>query len=210
MVFAGPPEDDIDWAEVSPSSSLKFLQRAYRLAQDVSSEPGVDAADGDVALRRLTHKAIAEISQLVESGRFNVAVARTMELVNGTRKTIDQGPGGADPAVREAVSFVAQSLSLVAPYVAEEMWELLGQAPSIANSTWPTADPALLVEESATMVVQIQGKVRAKLEVPTDITEEAAVELALADENVNKWLDGRDIVKVIARLPKMLSLVPGK
>ena len=210
MIFAGPPEDDIDWAEVSPGSSLKFLQRAYRLAADVASQPGVDFAAGDPGLRKATHKAIAEISQLLDGGRFNVAVARTMELVNATRKTIDSGAGAADPAVREAVQFVAQSLSVVSPYVAEEMWELLGLPPSIANSTWPTADPSLIVDDTVTMVVQIQGKVRGKLEVPADITEEDALAAALADDAVQRSLAGREIVKVIARLPKMLSLVPGK
>ena len=210
MIFAGPPEDDIDWAEVSPGSSLKFLQRAYRLAADVASQPGVDFAAGDPGLRKATHKAIAEISQLLDGGRFNVAVARTMELVNATRKTIDSGAGAADPAVREAVQFVAQSLSVVSPYVAEEMWELLGLPPSIANSTWPTADPSLIVDDTVTMVVQIQGKVRGKLEVPADITEEDALAAALADDAVQRSLAGCEIVKVIARLPKMLSLVPGK
>ncbi len=209
MVFAGPPEDDIDWAEVSPSSSLKFLQRAYRLAVDVTSGPDADLAAGAPGLRHATHKTIAEITQLVESGRFNVAVARTMELVNATRKAIDGDVGGEDPAVREAVMFIAQSLSLVAPYVAEEMWEALGLPPSVANSTWPEADPSLLVEETVTMVVQIQGKIRAKLEVPSDVTEEAALALALADPGVERTLAGREVAKVIARLPKMLSLVPG-
>ncbi|WP_407703325.1 leucine--tRNA ligase [Tessaracoccus antarcticus] len=210
MVFAGPPEDDIDWAEVSPASSLKFLQRAYRIAADVTSGVDADLRNGDQTLRRQTHKAIAEITTLVESGRFNVAIARTMEMVNATRKAIDGSAGGADPAVREAAAFVAQSLSLVAPYVAEEMWETLGLPPSIANSTWPTADPALMVEDSATMVVQIQGKIRGKIEVPADIDEDTALELALADPGVKRSLDGREVVKVIARLPKMLSLVPGK
>ena len=210
MIFAGPPEDDIDWADLSPTSSLKFLQRAYRLAADVESRPGVDFAAGDPALRKATHKAITEISTLVEGGRFNVAVARTMELVNAARRTVDSGAGAGDPAVREAALFVAQSLSLVAPYVAEEMWELLGMDPSVANSAWPTADLSLTVDDTVTMVVQIQGKVRGKLEVPADITEEAALEAALADEAVQRSLAGREVVKVIARLPKMLSLVPGK
>ncbi|MEO7586551.1 MAG: leucine--tRNA ligase [Arachnia sp.] len=210
MIFAGPPEDDIDWADVSPASSLKFLQRAFRIAADVTSASDADAATGDQALRRQTHKAIAEITTLVESGRYNVAIARTMELVNATRKAIDGPASGADPAVREAAAFVAQSLSLVAPYVAEEMWETLGLPPSIANSTWPTADHSLLVEESAVMVVQIQGKIRGKIEVPADIDEDRALELALADPGVQRSLDGREVVKVIARLPKMLSLVPGK
>jgi leucyl-tRNA synthetase len=208
MVFAGPPEDDIDWADVSPASSLKFLQRAYRLAGDTTSAPGVDFSTGDAALRKATHKTITEVTQLLESGRFNVAVARTMELVNATRKAIDGAAGPADPAVREAAMFVAQSLSVVAPYVAEEMWEVLGLPPSIANSQWPTADASLIVDDTVTMVVQIQGKIRGKLEVPADITEDAALEMALADEAVQRSLAGREVIKVIARLPKMLSLVP--
>lgn len=208
MVFAGPPEDDIDWADLSPASSLKFLQRAYRIAADVTSDRHADRAAGDKALRKVTHKAIAEVSMLLDSGRFNVAVARTMELVNATRKAIDAGPGPADPAVREAAEFVAQALSVVAPYVAEEMWELLGHSPSVANSSWPAADPSLTVDDTVTMVVQIQGKIRAKLEVPAVITEDEALAVALADPGVQRSLDGREIVKVIARLPKMLSLVP--
>jgi leucyl-tRNA synthetase len=208
MVFAGPPEDDIDWAEMSPASSLKFLQRAYRLAADVTSPLTVDFADGDAQLRKATHKAIAEITTLLDSGRFNVAVARTMELVNATRKTIDGQAGPADPAVREAVMFVAQSLSVVAPYVAEEMWEVLGLQPSVANSAWPEADLSLTVDDTVTMVVQIQGKIRAKLEVAADISEDEAVEMALADAGVQRSLDGRGVAKVIARLPKMLSIVP--
>ena len=208
VVFAGPPEDDIDWADMSPASSLKFLQRAWRLADDVASPVGSDPTSGDVALRRVTHKTIAELTELLNSGRFNVAVARVMELVNATRKTIDTGVGAGDPAVREAVEFIAQSLSLVAPYLAEEMWETLGHAPSVANSVWPVADPALLVSESVTMVVQIAGKIRAKLEVAPDITEDAALELAMADAGVQRTLAGRPVAKVIARLPRMMSLVP--
>lgn len=210
MIFAGPPEDDIDWATLSPASSLKFLQRAHRLAADVTSAPGVDFSAGDRQLRKTTHQSIAEIDMLVGDGRFNVAVARIMELVNATRKAIDSGPGAADPAVREAVEFTAQALSLVAPYVAEEMWELLGKEPSVANSRWPESDPELAAEESVTMVVQIQGKIRAKIDVPADIDEEAALELALADPGVQRSLAGREVVKVIAKLPKMVSLVPGK
>ncbi|MEZ5087941.1 MAG: leucine--tRNA ligase [Tessaracoccus sp.] len=210
VVFAGPPEDDIDWADVSPASSLKFLQRAYRIASEVTSPVGADFSTGDAGLRKATHKAIAEISTLIDSGRFNVAVARVMELVNAARKAIDTGAGPADPAVREAAGFIAQALSLVAPYVAEEMWEALGYEPSVANSTWPTADESLMREEAVTMVVQIQGKIRAKLEVSPDVTEDTALELALADAGVQRSLAGREVIKVIARLPKMLSLVPGK
>nr|WP_235750650.1 leucine--tRNA ligase [Nigerium massiliense] len=208
IVFAGPPEDDIDWADVSPGSTAKFLQRAYRLAADVTSEPGADPASGDVALRRTTHRAIADITEALESQRFNVVVARIMELVNGTRKAIDSGCGAGDPAVREAVEFVTQSLSTVAPYLGEEMWEVLGHEPSVARSSWPVAEDALLVQEAVTLVVQVQGKVRAKLEVPASLTEEQATEAALADEGVQRALAGREVAKVIVRLPKMVSIVP--
>jgi len=209
VVFAGPPEDDIDWADMSPGSSLKFLQRAYRLAADVTSAPGAGFAAGDLAMRRVTHKAIAEITESIESHRFNVAVARIMELVNATRKAIDSGVGGADAAVREAVETVAVTLSTVAPYVAEEMWELLGGAPSVANANWPVADPALLVTESVTCVVQVQGKVRAKLDVSPGISADDLTAVALADDGVQRALAGREVRQVIVRAPKLVSIVPG-
>lgn len=208
VVFAGPPEDDIDWADMSPGSSLKFLQRAHRLAQEVTGPVGADPASGDLGLRRATHKAIAEITETLEGHRFNVAVARIMELVNAARKAIDSGAGPDDPAVREAVETVAICLSPVAPYVAEEMWELLGHAPSVANATWPVADPALLVAESVTCVVQVQGKVRAKLEVSPSIGEEELTAAALADAGVQRALAGREVRQVIVRAPKLVSIVP--
>jgi leucyl-tRNA synthetase len=208
VVFAGPPEDDIDWADVSPAGSLKFLTRAYRLAQDVTGERGADPTTGDRALRQETHRLLAEVEQLVESQRFNVAVARVMELVNATRKAVDSGPGAADPAVREAVEVVTVVLSLVAPYVAEEMWEQLGHAPSVANASWPTVDRSLLVTESVTCVVQVQGKVRARLEVAPDVTEDELRSRALAEEGVVRALAGREVAKVIVRAPKLVSIVP--
>ena len=208
VVFAGPPEDDIDWADVSPGATLKFLQRAYRVACDVASARGTDPATGDADLRRASHKSLGEITELIESHRFNVVVARLMELVNATRKAIDTGCGPADPAVREAAEFTAVALSVLAPYVAEEMWEVLGHAPSIANATWPVVDPALRAEQQTTMVVQVQGKVRAKIDVSTDISEAEAKAAALADPNVQRALAGRDVAQVIVRLPKMVSIVP--
>ncbi len=208
VVFAGPPEDDIDWADMSPGSSLKFLQRAHRLAQDVTSPVGADPASGDVGLRRVTHKTVADLTESLESHRFNVAVARIMELVNAVRKVIDSGAGAADPAVREAAETVAIALSTVAPYVAEEMWELLGHAPSVANASWPVVDPALLVADSVTCVVQVQGKVRAKLDVPPSIGEDELRAIALAEPAVQRALAGREVRQVIVRAPKLVSIVP--
>jgi leucyl-tRNA synthetase len=209
MVFAGPPEDDIDWADMSPSGSLKFLQRAWRLAGDVTSEPGVDVSAGDVALRRATHRTVHEATELLETFRFNVVVARIMELVNAARKAVDSGCGPADPAVREAVEAVAVMLSLVAPYTAEEMWERLGHEPTVAKAGWPGVEPDLLVQESVTAVVQVQGKLRAKLEVPPDIAEAELERLALADANVQRAVGDQQVRKVIVRAPKLVNLVVG-
>ena len=207
MVFAGPPEADIDWADMSPGGSLKFLQRAWRLSGDVTSEPGTAPSDGDTALRQATHRTVAEATELVETQRFNVLVARTMELVNTTRKAIDSGPGSADPAVREAVEAVAILLSLVAPYVAEEMWERLGHEPTVARAGWPVVDESLLVQETVTAVVQVKGKVKARLEVSPEISEADLEQLAMADADVQRALDGAVVRKVVVRAPKLVNIV---
>jgi leucyl-tRNA synthetase len=207
MVFAGPPEDDIDWADLSPAGSLKFLQRAWRLSGDVTSAPGTSAEGGDVALRKVTHKTVHDAEALIDSHRFNVMVARIMELVNATRKAIDTGCGPDDPAVREAVETVAIMLSLVAPYTAEEMWSRLGHEPTVARAGWPTVDPAMLVEDSVTAIVQVQGKLRAKLEVAPDISEADLEAMAMADEAVQRSLDGKTVRKVIVRAPKLVNIV---
>jgi leucyl-tRNA synthetase len=207
LVFAGPPEEDIDWADVSPGGSLRFLQRAYRLAADVTSARGTDPTNGDQTLRRETHRLLADIQQCIDGQRFNVAIARVMELVNATRKTIDSAPGPGDPAVREAAEVVAIALSLVAPYVAEEMWERLGHKPSVANASWPMVDASLLVTQAVTCVVQVQGKVRGRLEVPPDISEDELRARALAVDSVVRALNGREVAKVIIRAPKLVSIV---
>ncbi len=207
LVFAGPPEDDIDWANMSPDGSLRFLQRAWRLSGDVTSAPGVDVSTGDAALRRTTARTVHEAAELVENYRFNVMVAKMMELVNATRKAIDSGVGPADPAVREAAEVVAILLSLVAPYTAEEMWERLGHQPTVARAGWPVVDPALLVQESVTAVVQIQGKVRARLEVSPEISAADLEAAAMADPAVVKSIDGRPVRTVIVRAPKLVNIV---
>jgi leucyl-tRNA synthetase len=209
LVFASPPEDNIDWADVSPGGSARFLQRAWRLSGDVTSDPGADPSTGDVALRKVTHRTLRDAETLLESHRFNVMVARTMELVNATRKAIDSGPGGADPAVREATEAVAVLLSLVAPYTAEEMWERLGHEPTVARTVWPEVDPALLVQDSITAVVQVQGKLRAKLEVSPDISAEDLEALVMSDPHVQRALDGRTVRKVVVRAPKLVNIVTG-
>jgi leucyl-tRNA synthetase len=217
MVFASPPEDDIDWADMNPEASVKFLGRVWRIADDIAAAAAGDgraggdgrAAPGDLALRKVTHRTIDEVTRLVEASRLNVMVARLMELASATRKAIDSGPGAADPAVREAAETLTVLLSLFAPYTAEECWELLGREASVALAGWPSADPALLVEDMVTCVVQVAGKVRDRLEVPPGIGEDELRELALATPGVARALEGRAVQKVIVRAPRLVNVVPG-
>ena len=207
MVFAGPPEDDVDWADVSPSGSVKFLSRAWRLAGDVKSKPGADFSSGDITLRRSTHKALHDAAFAVESFRFNVAVARIMELVNATRKAIDSGCGAGDPAVREATEAVAIMLSLVSPFTAEEMWERLGHQPTVALAGWPDVDPTLVKAESVTAVVQINGKIKSRVEIDPGISDAEFEQIALAEPSVSEAIKDKKILKVIARAPKLVNIV---
>jgi len=207
MVFAGPPEDDVDWSDVSPSGSVKFLTRAWRLSGDVTSAPGADFSQGDVSLRKVTHKALHDASFAVESFRFNVAVARVMELVNATRKAIDSGCGAGDPAVREAVEAVAIMLSLVAPFTAEEMWERLGHKPAVALAGWPAVDEKLLVADAVEAVIQINGKIKERIEVSPLITDAELEALALAHPTIVAELGANAPKKVIARAPKLVNIV---
>ncbi|MEV6845917.1 leucine--tRNA ligase [Actinoplanes sp. NPDC051411] len=229
MLFAGPPEDDIDWADVSPSGAVRFLSRALRLADDVPAGrvaddvpagrvaddvPAGRVADdvpagrheGSPTLRRTTHRLLREITALVESRRFNVALARTMQLVNAAREAIDEG-GAAASAVREAVEAVAVVLSLFTPYTAEEMWSRLGHEPGIARAGWPAIDPALAAEATVVCVVQVNGRIRDRLEVPPDITGEALAARAFASPAVAAAVGGRPVTRTIVRPPKLVNLI---
>ena len=207
LVFAGPPEDDVDWADVSPAGSLKFLNRAWRISQDVSSKVGVDFKSGNIELRKVTHKTLADIELAVESFRFNVVIARIMELVNATRKAIDSGCGAGDAAVREAAEAIAITLSLVAPYTAEDMWEKLGHKPAIANAGWPQVDKALIGTDNVIAILQINGKIKDRIEVAPSISKEELEQLARENAEIKSALLGQDVKKVIAVAPKLVNFV---
>jgi len=219
MIFASPPADDIDWADVKPEASVRFLGRVWRLAAEVKAAgagvgvgvgPGGWPAPetGDRDLRKVTHQTIDEVTRLIEARRLNVAIARLMELATAARRTIDSGPGAADPAVREAAETLTVLLSLFAPYTAEECWELLGHEASVAKAGWPSADPALLVQDLVTCVVQVNAKVRDRLQVPPGIGEDELRELALAAPGVSRALGDRGVRTVIVRAPKLVNIVP--
>jgi leucyl-tRNA synthetase len=206
MSFAGPPEDNFNWEDVSPAGSQKFLARAWRITGEVTAPVGVDWKGGDRALRHQTHRLLADVPGLIEGFKFNVVVARLMELVNIIRKTIDQGPGAGDPAVREAIEVVAVVLSLFAPYTAEDMWQRLGHEPFVGFAGLRKPDPTLLVEDSVTAVVQVDGKVRDRLEVSPKIGAEELELLARGSAAVLRSVGEREIVTVIVRAPRLVNI----
>ena len=207
LVFAGPPEDDVDWADVSPAGSLKFLNRAWRISQDVTSKVDIDFKTGNLELRKVTHKTLADIELAVESFRFNVVIARIMELVNATRKAIDSGCGPSDAAVREAAQTIAVALSLVAPYTAEDMWEKLGHKPAIANAGWPKIDQSLIGADDVIVILQVNGKIKDRIEVSPSISKEELEQLARENAEIKGALSGQDVKKVIVVAPKLVNFV---
>lgn len=207
MAFAGPPEDDIDWADVSVTGSHKFLARAWRMAHDVTSAPGIEFASGSAALRRVTHRFLSDVNGLVESYKFNVVVARLMDLVNHIRKEIDSGAGGADPAVREAAEVVTLALSMFAPHASEDMWNALGHDRFVGLQVLPTADESLLAETSVVAIVQINGKVKDRLEVSPAITDDELKAVALSSAIVSSALDRASPRTVIVKAPKFVNIV---
>jgi leucyl-tRNA synthetase len=208
MLFASPPEDDIDWADVSPTGSVKWLARVVRLATDVAAMTG-DGRSQDVD--RAVAKTVDEVTRLTENHRLNVSIARFMELTNVMRKAADE-PEPPAGSLRDGAHALAVLLSCYAPYIAEEVWSRLGHdvasGDSVHDSSWPTFDPALLVDETVTCVVQVAGKVRDKLEVPPGISDAELQELALASTRVKETLDGRAVRTVVVRAPKLVNVVP--
>ena len=209
MLFAGPPEDDVDWADVSPTGSSKYLARFLRLATDAAAAVG----DGrDPGVDRAVAKTVDEVTRVMEAHRLNVAIARCMELTNVLRKNADSATP-APASLRDGVQALATMLSCYAPYTAEEVWSRLGHdvdaGDSVHGSSWPTADPALLVDDLVTCVVQVAGKVRDRLQVPPDIGDDELRALALASDAVIASLAGGAIRTVIVRAPKLVNVVPG-
>ena len=217
MLFASPPESDVDWADVSPAGSVRWLARVTRLATDVGAVGGLestaDPGEGDLELRRAVHRLVVECTQMMEGFRFNVYIARLQSLTNLLRKAINTGPGPADPAVAEGVDATVRMLSTVAPYTAEDAWELLGHdvesGDSVHLAGWPAARADLAAEDTVTCVVQVKGKVRDRLTVPAQIGEQALRDLALASPAVRRSLSDRPVAKVIVRPPALVNILPG-
>ena len=209
MLFASAPEDDIDWADVSPTGMHKWLARVWRLTcEQVDAEVagGASATDGDHdRLRRETARAVLGVSEDFEARKYNTAIAKMMTLTNeildATRKG-DYGPGS-----RQALETLLKLLAPVAPFITEELYGRLGHEPSVHEQAWPRADESLLVTEEVDLVVQVNGKVRGRVAVPTGADRETAEAAARADENVASHLEGVEVAKVILVPDKLVNFV---
>ena len=187
-----PPERDVEWTASGAEAAWKFLGRVWRLAAELE-----DGSDTDEALERETAKAIHEVSLGIETFGFNKSVAKLYEFANAIQKS-KAGPG----AKRTAILTLAQLMSPMTPHLSEEIWSHLGSEGLIADAPWPVANEALLVEDTVTMPIQINGKRRSEIEVAKDLPKEEVEKLALADQAVLKALDGGS--------PKKLIVVPGR
>jgi leucyl-tRNA synthetase len=215
MLFSGPPEDDVDWADVSPEAMRKFLARVLRLApagHRWSSLPAPGSrqarpAEG-AALCRALHRTVHDVDGLVEAGRFNVAIARLMELVGTVRRVTSDGGASVGPDVhREAVEAVAVMLSLFAPHTAQALWNGLGHTTPVAAQPWPPVDPALLVTSEVVAVVQVDGKVRDRLVVSADVAAADLERAALARPAVGRAVGARPVRRVVVRPPHLVNVV---
>jgi leucyl-tRNA synthetase len=209
MLFAGPFEDDIDWKLIAGEPDKRpgvhsWLGRVFAAVDDATSR-GADGEEPE-ALVRLTHRTIRGVTEDLDRFRFNTAISKLMVLTNGMRAALDTG-GSASGAARA----LTQLLAPFAPFAAEELWrEVLGEATSVHTSTWPSFDRSLTIEDTVTMVIQVDGKVRDKLEVDATTGEAQALALARESERARTAIGDRQVVKEIVRAPKLVNLVTAR
>jgi len=191
ILFAAPPETELEWDERGLEGAFKFLNRVWRIQDNLKDKAGQEV------LKSL-HKTIKKVSLDFNEFKFNTAIASFMELTN----TIYQY--GADKGV---FSKLVLMLSPIVPHFAEELWQILGNQESIFKSSWPQYDAGLLVEENVELVIQVNGKLRSKIEVPRDISEDKLKELVRKDERLIPWLEGKAPKKIIIVPQKLVNIV---
>ena len=197
-MFIGPLDKDAPWSTEGIQGVRRFLERAWRtlVDEEAPGEPLRELAPGDGTQdqARLTARVVAGVTEDLEAMRFNTAISKLMVYARDVVRDA--------PLSRRAAEVLVLLLSPMAPHLGEELWQRLGHATTLAYEPWPTADPALLVDESVTLVVQVNGKKRDEIRIAADAPEDAAREAALALESVRRHLDGR--------APKKVIVVPGR
>lgn len=191
ILFAAPPETELDWDEKGMEGAHRFLNRVWRIQENLKSI-------ADPQLLRILHKTIKKVSDDYAGFKFNTAIAGLMELVNAIYQY------GAD---RNTFSILILLLAPIAPHFCEELWQQMGNKGSISKSGWPQYDPKMLIDDTVTIIIQVNGKVRSKLDVPQDISEKKVREMALCDDKVKPWIEGKAIKNIIFVPKKLLSIV---
>jgi leucyl-tRNA synthetase len=213
-MFTSPPDQSLEWNDAGVEGASRFLKRLWRQVY-LHVEAGLpgqaleaaELTDGQKALRRQLHQALQKVSD--DMGRrhtFNTAIAANMELVNALNKFEDDSDNGR--AVRqEALEAIVLMLAPIVPHIAQELWNELGHGDDIVLAQWPKVDESALVQEAVEMVVQVNGKLRGKLSVAASATKEQIEALALADENVQRFLEGKPVKKLIVVPQKLVNIV---
>ena len=213
-MFAAPPEQSMEWSDSGVAGAFRFLQRLWKTVEGHinAGTPGkLDAASLPQAqkdLRRKTHETIAKVSD--DYGRrqtFNTAIAATMELLNEVSKLSDRANPQGLAVEREALEAAILLLAPIVPHITQALWQALGHQSIPLNAAWPALDESALVRSSIEVVVQVNGKVRSKLDAPVDAPQKTLEELALAQENVKRFLEGVTVRKVIVVPNKLVNIV---
>lgn len=212
-MFAAPPEQSLEWSNAGVQGAQKFLQRVWRLAHEVISQESIPALDVNAlddnqkAARRKTHETIQKVSDdIARRNAFNTAIAAIMELMNTLQK-LDKRNGQNLAVLQEALLAITKMLAPIAPHVCHTLWQELGNSDLILDAPWPTVDESALVRDSIQIVVQVNGKVRGKIEVAANIEKDAAIAAAKADANVQKFLEGTTVRKEIYVPGKLVNIV---
>jgi leucyl-tRNA synthetase len=200
-MFMGPLEAMKPWSTRGVEGITRFLDRAWRLIVNEDGGPSLAVIDTEPPLeqRRLLHQTIKKVTEDLEALRFNTAIAQMMVFTNEVTKLKTRPRVLLEPFVL--------LLSPFAPHIAEELWERLGKAPSVATQPWPQYDPALVARDRLTIPIQVNGKLRSKIEVPADSSEEQVVRLARQDAKLSEWLQGKTPRKVIYVEKKLVNFV---
>jgi leucyl-tRNA synthetase len=206
MLSDSPPERDLQWSETGIEGAWRFVQRVYRMVAEGWSEVAGAQPNGDdgKALRQITHRTIAGVSADIDALHFNKAVARLYEFVNALAATKD-APG----ARAEAMDVLVRLIAPMVPHLAEELWALMGREGLVADAPWPVADAALTVQDSVTIAVQINGKLRETLEAAKGLDKGALESQALALPKIAKALEGLTVRKVIVVPDRIVNVVAG-
>jgi leucyl-tRNA synthetase len=212
-MFAAPPEQSLEWSDSGVEGAYRFLKRLWKQVQEhvaAGEAPELDTAalsDAQKAIRCAVHTTLAKVSDDV--GRrftFNTAIAANMELLNELNRFSDDSAQGR-AVMQEALESVVLMLSPIVPHITHALWYALGRQEAVVNCRWPEVDESALVQETITLVIQVNGKVRGRIDVPADADREALQDLVMREPNVQRHVQGKPLRKFIAVPGKLVNIV---